>query len=726
MRWHQSFSISANQYLKSMLHRKLVRNSILLGSLLLVGFALYAGMPPVPVAEVIPEYEIHFGDTLVDNYRWMETRETEEILSYLFAENEYTEAMMRHTLPLQDSLFNEISQRNKWTDLSVPTLEDGWYYYSRTEEEFEYPFYCRRRAEEGAEEQVYLNQNELAEGYDYHELGVFETSPDHSLLAFSEDMDGSEVFTLRIKNLDTGEYYPEVIPNTDWPAAWSADSRTLYYCTLDDNNRADRLWSHELGSDPDNDTELLYEPDKRFPIYVSRTKDERYIVVYCSSKMSSEVYYMDTTDPEATLHSFQPREHGIDYDWFEHRDGFFYALTNMDAINYRLIRTPVNATSPENWEEIIPGRDEVMLEDFEMFQNYMVVQERENGVRRIRIHSFETGEDHFIAFDEPAYLVEYYVNPEFDSDSLRISYESYVTPETIYDYNMRDRTMIERKKDVVGGGYNPEEFQMTVLMVPARDGEEVPLTLFHRRGIELDGTNPMLFEGYGAYGDVDDPYFSTYKLTLVNHGLIYGFAHLRGSAAKGQQWYEDGKFLNKMNTFYDYIDCAEYLIEEGYTSQERLIGVGRSAGGLLVGAVVNMRPDLFQAIIADVPFVDLMNTMLDSTVNLTVGEWEEWGNPNYEEFYHYMRSYSPYDNVTDQDYPNMLILAGYNDPRVGYWEAAKWCASLRVHNTSDNTILFSTNMGAGHGGASGRYDYLGELVFEIAYIMDVLGIEYSE
>jgi len=674
-----------------------------------------------PVAGKIPVADTLFGDVRVDDYRWLRERSDPEVTAYLEAENEYTVAMTAHIGELTETIYEEMVGRIKETDLSVPYLDNGFYYYNRTEEGKQYPIFCRKEGSLDAEEVVLLDQNELAEGHDYFEIWAKKVSPDNRLLAYSVDSTGSETFTLYIKDLVTGELLPDVITEMDYALEWANDSSTLFYTTMDEARRSDKLWRHTLGTDPSEDVLVHHETDPGYGVWISRTRSDRYLIMDIGSRDTEEQYLLSADDPFGRFVLVHPREDGVEY-YLSHRGDEFYIRTNDGAKNFKVMRAPVDAPSKDNWTEVISHRDGVKLERIEVFEHHLVVAEREKGQRRIRVMNLDTGDDHYVEFPEPVYAVFPKENREYETSTMRFSYMSHVTPTSVYDYDMntRERKLLKQKE--VLGGYDPALYASERLFATAPDGTEVPVSILYRRDAKRDEGNPVYLMGYGAYGASMDPWFSSNRLSLLDRGVIYATAHVRGGGEMGEEWWEDGSMLSKMNTFTDFIACSEYLIDEGHATPDGLVATGGSAGGLLMGAIANMRPDLYRIIIADVPFVDVLNTMLDASIPLTVGEYDEWGNPNVEEYYFYMKSYSPYDNVGALDYPDMLITASLNDPRVQYWEPAKWAARLRATKTGDGLLLLKTNMGAGHGGASGRYERYREWAFEYAFMLDRLGL----
>jgi oligopeptidase B len=677
--------------------------------------------PKPPVAQIRPHVKTTHGEQRVDDYNWLRERGHPDVIAYLEAENAYTDARMKHTKKLQETLYQEMKGRIKETDLTVPVKVDDYYYYTRTFEGKQYRVHCRKRGSLDAEEEVLLDQNRLAEGHKYFRIGAFEVSPDHKLLAYSVNTSGDEVYTLRVKDLETGGLLLDEIPNTYYSVEWGNDNKTLFYTVLDDAKRPYKAFRHVLGTDVSRDRLVHYEEDRRFSVRLSKTRSRSYLLLNLGSQITSEVRYLDADRPDGEFVMVHPRQQGMEYDVSHHGD-HFYIVTNDDAINFKLVKTPISSPSKGNWTEVIPHRESVKLDGVDAFAGHFAIYERDQGLRRLRIVNLAGGDEHYVEFPEPVYTFYAMGNPEFHTKTLRYSYTSLITPRSVFEYDMDARTQELKKQQEVLGGYDPEQYESERIFATASDGTRVPISMVYRKGLARDGRNPMLLSGYGSYGASMDPWFSSARISLMNRGFVCATAHIRGGGEMGRPWYEDGKLLHKRNTFTDFIACAEHLIEEKYTSADRLVITGGSAGGLLMGAVTNMRPDLFNAVVARVPFVDVVNTMLDPAIPLTVTEFEEWGDPKQKTYYEYMMTYSPYDNVTAQNYPNVLVTAGVNDPRVQYWEPAKWTAKLRALKTDDNRLLLKTNMGAGHGGASGRYDALKERAFQYAFMLDVVGI----
>ncbi len=675
-----------------------------------------------PIAEKIPKVDTSFGDVRVDDYFWLRDKNNPEVIKYLEAENKYTEAVMKSTEKLQEKLYKEMLSRIKETDFSVQEKVDDYYYYTREEKGKQYKIYCRKKGSLDSPEEILLDANELAKGHNYLDVGVYKVSPDHQLLAYSIDTTGAEDFILYFKDLGTGKALTDVIPNTSYSAEWANDNKTIFYNTLDKAKRPYKLYRHILGTDPKNDVLIYHEKDEAFNLDLKKSKSKAYFFLVLESETTSENWYLDASHPEAHFKIIQPRQHEMEYSVEQHGDKF-YILTNDNAKNFKLMQAPVNNPSKGNWKVVIPSADSVKLDNIEVFKNHLVVYERERGLKKIRITNLTDNQVHYVDFPEPVYTFWPERNPDFHTNLLRFDYFSLITPKSVFDYDMDKKTRELKKQDEVLGGYNPSLYQEERIFAKASDGTLVPISLVYKKGMERNGKNPLFLYGYGAYGISSEPYFSSNRLSLLDREFIYAIAHVRGGGEMGRYWYEQGKLMNKKNTFTDFIACAEHLIAEKYTSEEDLVINGGSAGGLLMGAVTIMRPDLFKVVVADVPFVDLINTMLDPTLPLTVIEYEEWGNPQEKKYYEYMRSYSPYDNVHAKAYPNMLITTSLNDPRVSYWEPSKWTAKLRALKTDDNLLLLKINMGAGHGGSSGRYDFLKDIALEYAFIFKVLGIK---
>jgi len=651
------------------------------------------------------------GDTRIDNYFWLRDRKNPDTIPYLEAENAYTKEKLKHTEALQAALYAEMLGRIQQTDLSVPVKRDDYFYYTRTEEGKQYSIQCRRKGP--GPEEILLDCNLLAEGHKYFRLGAFIAGPNHRLLAYSVDVEGDEKYTVRVKNLDTGELLADEIPNTSYTVEWAADNATFFYTTLDDALRPYKVFRHALGVG--EDALIYHEPDELFTLDLSSTRSRAYIFININSSLTSEVRYLRKDQPTGEFRILLPRAYETEYDATHHGDSFFIRTNDGGAKSFRVVEAPVADPAKANWKETIPGREGITIESVTAFQDYLVTEERHRGLTQICIRAMHNGTQHSIEFPEPVYTAELGANAEFNTKLLRFNYTSLVTPASIYDYNMETRERELKKQQAVLGGYDPQLYQSERIYAG-----EVPISLVYKKSFVRDGRAPMLLYGYGSYGISIDPSFSSDRLSLLDRGFVYAIAHIRGGMDLGKPWHEAGRLLKKKSTFTDFIACAEKLIAEKYTSPDRLAIMGRSAGGLLMGAVVNLRPDLFAAVVAGVPFVDSLNTALDASLPLTVGEYEEFGDPSKPEFYEYMKSYAPYENVTSQAYPAIFVTAGLNDPRVSYWEPAKWVAKLRALKTNDRPLLLKTNLGSGHFGASGRYEYLKETAIEYAFLLDVL------
>ncbi len=677
-------------------------------------------MSKAPIAQKMDRKLVTHGHERSDPYYWMNQRDDPKVLDYLNAENAYTDAMMAHTKELQKELYDEILSRIKQDDQSVPYKKDGYYYYTRFEQEKEYPIYCRKKDSLNHPEEILLNVNEMAEGYEFYSLGSFGISTNNQLLAYSVDTVSRRLYSIYVKDLSNGRVYPEIIPGTSGSVTWANDNKTLFYVVKDEETLLPyRVFRHVLGTDPLEDVLVYEEKDSTFSTSCYKTKSRQFIMIGLFSSITTEYRFLDANEPCGEIAILSPRERGMEY-YADHYADHFYIRTNLDAKNFRLMKAPINRPGKENWEEVIPHRKEVLLEELEIFTHYLVVAEKSNGLSRLRVISWENHDDHYLPFEEETYSAWISVNPEFDSDVLRFGYTSLTTPVSTYDYNLAIREKTLLKRDPVLGDFDPVNYEAKRLFATAADGTSVPISLVYRKGLQLNGKNPAWITGYGSYGSSYDPNFSSVRLSLLDRGFIYAIAHVRGGEEMGYEWYEQGKMLNKKNTFTDFIACVEHLIAMNYTDPGHIIINGGSAGGLLMGAVVNMRPDLFRGVIAEVPFVDVVTTMLDESIPLTTGEYDEWGNPNEEEYYDYLLSYSPYDNVEAKDYPAMLVTTGYHDSQVQYWEPAKWVARLRDQKTDDHLLIFKINMDYGHGGASGRFRRYEEIALQYAFALEVL------
>ena len=689
--------------------------------------------PAAPVAAKADTLLKEHGQTRPDPYFWMRLTDeqknaetpdahTQKVLEYLNEENAYTKQVMSHTEDLQGKLYDEIVGRIKQDDESVPYLYNGYWYYTRYEEGDEYPIHCRKKGSLEADEEVILNVNDLAEGYSYYAAVGLSVSPDNKILAFGEDTLSRRIYTVRFLNLETGEFYDDRIENTSGGGAWANDNKTYFYGSKNKVTLlTEKIHSHKLGSNTNSDKLIYEEKDNTFYMWVYKSKSDKYIVIVSSQTLVSDYQIIDADNPDSGYKNFTPRgtKHEYSIDHFEDK---FYIVTNWDAQNFRLMETPDNATSMDNWKEVIPHREDVLLEGIELFNDYMVVDELKDGLTNLRIINQKNGEEHYLDFGEAAYSAYISTNAEFNTKTLRFGYSSMTTPSTVYDYEMDTKEKTLKKQQEVVGGHNPEDYQVERVWATARDGAKVPMSIVYKKGFKKDGNSPVLQYGYGSYGSSVPPGFSSTRLSLLDRGFAFAIAHIRGSSTLGRKWYEDGKMFKKKNTFNDFIDCSRFLIEENYTSSEHLYAYGGSAGGLLMGAIVNMNPELYNGVMAAVPFVDIMSTMWDESIPLTTGEFDEWGNPKNLESYEYMMSYSPYDNVTEQDYPNMLITTGLFDSQVQYWEPAKWLAKLRDMKTDDNLLIMETNMDAGHGGASGRFEKYKTTALQYSFLLDLEGI----
>lgn len=673
-----------------------------------------------PVAPRHPKTTVLHGETLVDEYAWLREKQDPAVVEYLNAENAYTEHIMKPAETLQETVYQEILRRTKQTDLSVPyKLGDHWY-YTRIEEGMQYPVYCRKRGSLEADENVLLDLNEMAKGHAFLALGVFRVSDDGTLLAYSTDTTGFRQYQLNIKNMETGEMLKDSVGQVS-SVAWAADNRTLYYVKEDHAKRPYRLYRHTLGKNVRDDELLFEEQDELYRIWVYRSSDRKYVIMMSASAITNEARTVAANQPGSPLTMFRPREVGHEYD-LDHREGLFYIRTNKNAKNFRIVTTDDPTRPFETWEEFVPHRHDVKIEDITLFRNYAVVTERREGLMRLRVTDFRTGETHDIGFPEPVYSASPSVNPEYDVRTFRYSYQSFITPPSVFEYDMELRAGILLKQTEVLGGYDPSEYLSERIWAKAPDGVMVPISIVHRKGMERNGQTPLLLYGYGSYGISIPVSFSIPRLSFLDRGGIYALAHIRGGGDLGEEWREEGRMMKKKNTFTDFIACAEHLIAHGYTSAKRLAIQGGSAGGLLIGAVLNMRPELFKAAHLAVPFVDVINTMLDESLPLTVGEFLEWGNPKKPDEYAYIREYCPYTNLKPGRYPDIVVTTSFNDSQVMYWEPAKYVAKLRTLKRDDSLLLLKTNMGAGHGGASGRYDAFREQAFVLSFLMVSLGM----
>jgi oligopeptidase B len=684
--------------------------------------SLSISAPTPPEAPQRPHIINQQGQSRTDPFFWLRDRKNPETIKYLEAENRYTDLMLKPVQALREKLYHEMRGRIKETDLSVPYRIDDYYYYGRSESGKQYEIFCRKKGDLNVPEEVLLDENLLAQGLKYFSVGVLSVSPDHRLLAYSVDTDGGEVFTLRVKNLETGELLPDTITGTAYSFAWAADSRSFFYDVLDSAKRPFKAMRHVLGSNVHSDSIVLEESDERFELSIAKSRSRQFIFFEVESKLATEIRFIHADRPDETPVLIQPREKEL---IVEHHGDRFFLVTNQNAKNFKIVSAPVDQPSKEHWSDFAPYDPNIAVSGIEAFKDHLVVLERQRGLPVVRIYNLKTGETHAIDFAEPAYNVELGENPDFASSVVRLEFSSLITPKSVIDYDMAAQTKTIRKQTPVLGGFKRDNYAEEQIYAKADDGVEIPISLFYRKGVQRNGSAPIILTGYGAYGLSEEAEFSSARLSLVDRGFVFAIAHIRGGGEFGRTWYEDGKLLKKKNTFTDFIRCAEYLLEQRYGSPHALAINGGSAGGLLMGSVMNMRPDLFTSVIAAVPFVDVLNTMSDPSLPLTVTEYEEWGNPADRQYYDYIRSYSPYDNVEDRPYPNLLVTAGLNDPRVSYWEPAKWVAKQRTLKNENRLLLLHTNMGAGHMGESGRFDRLKEYAMETAFVLQTFGMTES-
>jgi oligopeptidase B len=670
----------------------------------------------------------------VDNYYWMKLsdeqknaenkdEQTQKVINYLNAENEYLTAKMKHTEDLRKKLYDEMIGRIKQTDESVPYKDNGYWYYTRYEQGQEYPIHCRKKGSMESEEEILLNVNDMAKGHDYYSIRGLSVSEDNNLLAYAEDSVSRRRYTVYVKDLKTGKLVEEPVPNTEGEVTWANDNKTYFYTKKDSVTLRSRwIIKHKVGSSYKSDPVVSEEPDETFYTGIYKTKSKKFLVIWAGSTLTNYYQVLDANTPDGKFKEFTPRERGLEYS-IDHYKDKFYVVTNWDALNFRLMETPDTKTTKANWKDKIAHRKDTLLQGIEIFKDYMVLSERANANTLMRVIDQKSGAHHYLNFGEPAYTIYPSTNIDFDTEILRYGYTSMTTPSSTYDYNMKTRERTLLKQQEVVGGYNPEDYQTERLWATATDGTQIPMSIVYKKGMKKDGNNPTMIYGYGSYGASMSPSFSSTRLSLLNRGFVYAIAHIRGGQEMGRQWYEDGKMFKKKNTFTDFINCSEFLIEEKFTNPDKLFASGGSAGGLLMGAVVNMRPDLYKGVIAAVPFVDVVTTMEDESIPLTTGEFDEWGNPKNPESYMYMLEYSPYDQVKPQNYPNMLVTTGFHDSQVQYWEPAKWVAKLRELKTDNNTLLLRTNMETGHGGTTGRFKVYKEASQEYAFILDLAGIK---
>ncbi|WDF65023.1 S9 family peptidase [Flavobacterium sp. KACC 22763] len=674
-----------------------------------------------PKAKIIPKTLKKHKETRIDNYFWLNDRENSEVIDYLNQENAYYASMTSHTKTLQDNLFEEMKGRIKEDDSSVPYFYNGYFYITRFETGQDYPIFARKKGSLSAEEEILFDCNEMAKGHAYFKLGGLSISPDNKFASFGIDIVGRRIYTIQVKNLETGEILADKIENVTGASVWANDNNTIFYVRQDETTlRADKVFRHKLNTASEKDILVFDEIDDTFNVSISKEKSRKYIVIGSGSTLTTEYRILNSDNPDGEFVVFQPRVRGLEYS-ISHYEDSFYILTNKDkATNFKLMKTPEGKTGKKNWVDLIPHREDVLLEDIEIFKNYLVVEERSNGLNHIRIMPWNDEPDYYLPFGSETYNAYTTTNVDFDTDILRYSYQSLATPSSVIDFNMKTKTKeILKEQEVLGGKFDKNNYVEERVWATARDGVKVPISMVYRKGLEKNGKNPLLLYAYGSYGITMDTYFSSTRLSLLDRGFVYAIAHIRGGEDLGRQWYEDGKLLKKKNTFTDFIDCSKFVIDQKYTSPEHLYAEGGSAGGLLMGVIVNEAPELYNGVIAQVPFVDVITTMLDDSIPLTTGEYDEWGNPNNKKYYDYMLSYSPYDNVKAQEYPNMYVSTGLHDSQVQYWEPAKWVAKLRDLKTDNKLLFLDTNMDAGHGGASGRFEALKDLAKEFSFLLDL-------
>ena len=674
-----------------------------------------------PKADKRPkELTIH-DDVRIDNYYWLNDREDKDVIDYLNAENDYYDKMTSHTKQLQEDLFLEMKGRIKEDDSSVPYQKNGYFYITRFEKGGEYPIYSRKKGNLETKEQILFDVNEMAKDFDYFNLKGLSISPNNELATFGIDTVSRRQYTIQFKNLITGEVYEDKIENTTGTASWVNDNKTIYYAKQDETTlRSSKIFKHVLGTDTSEDVEVFHEEDETFGTFVYKTKTQKFIVIGSYSTVSTEYRFLSADNPFGEFTVFQPRERNLEYG-ISHYDGHFYILTNKDkATNFKLMKVDESSTLKENWVDLIPHRKDVLLEDVSIFSEHLILEERSNGLNKIRIIRWDGSEDYYLPFEEETYSAGVYSNPEFDTNIIRYGYNSMTTPSSVIDFNCDDKTKeIKKVQEVLGGDFNKDNYTSERIWATAKDGKKVAISLVHHKDTVLSEKTPLLLYAYGSYGHTIGDGFSTTRLSLLDRGFVFAIAHTRGGEYLGREWYDHGKLMHKKNTFTDFITCAEHLSKHKYTSPEHLYAMGGSAGGLLIGTVINMKPELFKGVIAAVPFVDVVTTMLDESIPLTTGEYDEWGNPNEKKYYEYIKSYSPYDNVENKQFPHLLVTTGLHDSQVQYFEPAKWVAKIREQNNNTNIVLLQTNMSVGHGGASGRFDSLKEVAREYAFLIDL-------
>jgi len=683
-----------------------------------------------PIADKQPEELTVHNHTRIDNYFWMrltdaqktakeKDEQTQKVEAYLHAENDYFDSVMSNAHDFQEALFQEMKGRIKEDDESVPYYKNGYFYITRYETGKQYPIYSRKKGSLNAEEEILFNVNDEAEGYEYFHLGGLSVSPDNKLVAFATDTVSRRQYVIRIKNLETGEVFSDTIKNTTGGAVWANDNKTLFYTKKNPVTlRSEKIFKHVVGTDTSKDIEVFHEQDETFNTFVYKTKSREYIVIGSANTVSNEFQVISADNPDSSFRMIQPRERDLEYSLSHYKD-HFYIQTNKDgATNFKLMKTPVDKTTKEHWVDVIPHREDTLLEDVSIFKDYLVLEERNNGLSKIRIKRWDGTADDYLPFGEETYSANVYANPEFDTDILRYSYNSFTTPNSVIDFNMKDGSKdIKKEQEVLGGKFDKKNYKSERVWATARDGKKVAISLVYHKNTQLGKDTPLMQYAYGSYGYTISDGFSSTRLSLLDRGFVFALAHVRGSQYLGREWYENGKMLHKKNTFYDFIDCSKFLIENNYTSREHLYAMGGSAGGLLMGAILNMAPELYNGIVAAVPFVDVVSTMLDESIPLTTGEFDEWGNPKVKEYYDYILSYSPYDQVEAKAYPHLMVTTGYFDSQVQYWEPAKWVAKLRDVKTDNNILVMHTNMDAGHGGASGRFNALKETARDYTFFL---------
>ncbi len=677
-----------------------------------------------PKAEKSPVSFKKFNDIRIDDYYWLKERNNPEVIDYLERENDYYEKMTSHTQDLQDKLFNEIKNKIKEDDESVPYFLNGYWYKTKYEEGLDYPIYTRYKDSLNNKEEILFDCNELAKKHDYFNLSNFQISPDNNIVAYSTDTVSRRLYSIQFKNLETGEIYNDKIINSSGSFAWANDNLTLFYTNRDVNTlRNDKIFKHTLNSNYENDELVYFEKDETFYTNVSKSKSKKYIIISSYSTLTSEFQFLTADNPNDSFTLFNKRKRGVEYS-INHYKEYFYIITNKDnAFNYKLMKTKINDTSSGKWEDVIEHRKNILIEGIDIFKDHLVVSERVNGLNRINIKKWDNSENYFLNFDNETFSANTTTNLDFDSKKLRYAYNSLNEPYSVVEFDMitKEKNILKQHK-VLDKNFDKNNYTTERIWAKSRDGNNIPISLIYKKGIKKDGSNPLLLYGYGSYGNTIDPSFSISRLSLLDRGFIYAISHVRGSEYLGRDWYENGKLLNKKNTFFDFVDSTKFLISQGYTSAEHSYAYGGSAGGLLMGTVINIAPELYNGVIAAVPFVDVITTMLDETIPLTTSEYDEWGNPNKKQYYDYMMSYSPYDNVSKMNYPNLLVTTGLHDSQVQYWEPAKWVAKLRDYKLDENHLFLNTNMETGHGGASGRFEAIKDLAKEYAFILDLENI----